>query len=311
MSDRLGRAAAGLALVALLTHPHPPEPAGARVAGAAAGVLEEAERAAASRQVRAYGEGYGHWARGAGADPLAAAGISAGQPRGPIMAGLVGLAAAIGLQEVAALFLYLRSDLAEHERDWAMFDLCLEVIPWIDPHFVDAYTIRAVYFMGSDPDRSRQILLEGVRANPGDWELWTDLAMLELRPPEGRAPDLAQVLRYLQGAVQGKHPHFVRRLFAAVLAGAGLRAEAERTYLDLLAEPGLAPADAALTEAALADLRAGRDKLKEYLARPSLDARRTAANRMLGKGLGHEHDPGPGDGHDHDHDHDHDGRPDH
>ena len=271
----------------------PSSPTSTRYAG---GSMENALQALAqgaadtkSTNKRAYDEKYAHWAStgGDGKKALENVGMLQAADEAPVVAGLVGIAAATGLRDLAAVALYLLSDNAEHEGDWELCDICLRAIPLVDPHFVDAYLLRAYFLRKSDPDEAEGILLRGAKWNPDDWELWNDLAWLHLRPVKGRKPNPKRALQFLGSAVAVKHPYHVLRMYAYVLAHLGEKKVAEQVFRNMLNKPGLSQSDRRLAQRGLEDLQRGYDRLQERIFKKKSQ-------------------PEPEFHHHHDHDHDDD-----
>ena len=283
-----------LALIGLFLRPSPPT--STRYAG---GSMENALEALAqgaadtkSTNKRAFDDQYSHWATkgGDGKKALKNAGLVQAAEEAPVVAGLVGIAAATGLRDLAAVALYLLSDDAEHKGDWELCDICLRAIPLVDPHFVDAYLLRAYFLRKSDPDEAERILLRGVKWNPNDWELWNDLAWLHLRSVKGRKPNPKKALQFLGSAVSVKHPYHVLRMYAYVLAHLGEKKVAEEVYQKMLKKPGLSEGDRRLAKRGLEDLQRGYDRLQERIFNKKSQPEPE---------FHHHHD------HDHDDDHDH------
>lgn len=296
--------AALLLLSAAIIRPAPPDDS--RYVGGSMGsaleLLAETGRAAGSSDRRAFDAGYDHWATahplppagastGAGASTTPAAVLPLAPPPHPVLAGAVGLASAMGLRDLTALALYLESERAEHDNDWELNELCLRAIPMVDPHFVDAYLIRA-YFVGrKDPAAAEAILRQGVRWNPEDWELWSDLAWLKLRPVAGRIPDPAAARPLLERAVAVRHPYFVRRLYATLLFHLGDEDGAADQYTAMVEDPTLPEYDRLLAVRGLQELVAGYDRFADrVLRRPGTVP--TVRHGDVCPGCGHDHAPG-------------------
>jgi len=231
-------------------------------------VLADGAATSHSLDGRAFDEDYRHWqvADGGARAALAATGMTAAAEQSPVVAGLVGIAAATGLRDLAAVSLYLLSDHAEDEGDWDLCDMCLRAIPFVDPHFVDAYLIRAFLLAKTNPEEAERILRRGATWNPGDWEIWHDLAWLYLRPIDQRVPDPRRALTYLEAAVRVKHPMSVGRLYAYVLAHVGRRAEASAVFRGMLDRTALDDRDRSLALRGLDEIARGRDRLAERMA---------------------------------------------
>ena len=260
-------------LASFVIRPNPPQDT-RFVGGSLEGAMKILADGAASKKSagrRALEDDYEHWSdsqESASADPLSTVGLTSAQQESPVIAGLIGIASATGLRDLAAVSLYLLSEKAEHTGDWELCDLCLRAIPLVDPHFVDAYLIRAFFFFKSNPAKAEEILLRAVRWNPEDWELWNDLAWLHLRRTKAREADPHKALKYLEAAVAVRHPYFVERLYAYVLAHLGKKNKARSVFERMLAGEDLPQSDRVLAERGLAELQRGYDRLKDrYLSR--------------------------------------------
>lgn len=113
------------------------------------------------------------------------------------------------------------------------------------------------YHQGGDPRRAADVLRSGVRARPGDADLWIGYGNALVIHAEGKVVPAAQLAFERAARIAPDHPAlpYFRGL---ALAQAGKFAEAERIWRALLAN---APPDAAwrpMVEARLAALPAGR-----------------------------------------------------
>ncbi len=122
---------------------------------------------------------------------------------------------------------YIGGHLAS-DRRFPELKRLVETVVALDPHFVDAYTLGALFLNYSAGDITGAIaLLEGgVRANPTRWEIPHDLARtyyLDLK-------DYRQALHWFQvtDRLPGR-PHYVPRFIARLYAATGER----ETALDL------------------------------------------------------------------------------
>ncbi len=98
----------------------------------------------------------------------------------------------------------------------------VETVVALDPHFVDAYTLGALFLSYSAGDIAEAIALleRGVRANPTRWEIPHDLARtyyLDLK-------DYRQALHWFEvtNRLPGR-PHYVPRFVARLYAATGER----------------------------------------------------------------------------------------
>jgi len=204
---------------------------------------------------------YRHWDTGTAPHPRPALPAAPDEGAPPMVAGLVAVADALGLRELAGLGLYLLSDMAEDREDWVAVDLLLRAIPYVDPRMADAYIILSFIRRVDDPAGAEEILLRGVHYNPDVWELWYDLAWLQIGPHHRGDPDLWKARRYLEGALAAPHPLFLTRTYGAVLQAQGRKAEAEKLYRELLARPDLPDVDRVATQQALKDCEQDVDRL--------------------------------------------------
>ena len=246
--------------------PHPPPaPAAGADLGEALAMLGGADAKHGGEQHAPMDAGYRHWDAAdpsARSKPPSSASASASEDRRPpVVAGLVAVAGALGLSELAGLSLYLLADLAEDQEDWEATDLLLRAIPYVDPRMVDAYVIMSFIRRVDDPASAEEVLLRGVTYNPDVWELWYDLAWLQIGPHHKGEPDLEKARRYLEGGIAAPHPHFLTRTLGVVMQALGQKAEAEKLYRTLLARRDLPGEDRVATERALDDLQHDVDKL--------------------------------------------------
>jgi tetratricopeptide (TPR) repeat protein len=98
----------------------------------------------------------------------------------------------------------------------------VEAVVGLDPHFVEAYTLGALFlnYSGAHVQASLDLLQRGYRANPGRWELPHDIARtyyLDLK-------DYAKALEWFQitDKIPGR-PHYVPRFIARLYAATGHR----------------------------------------------------------------------------------------
>jgi tetratricopeptide (TPR) repeat protein len=260
----------GFALLAAaaVLHPQPPPPAVSGTGGVndAVALLARLEETDQPRATRTFTGEYKHWS-GPKAGAVTPPPEAKLERPSPVAAGIVAVATALGLKDVAALTLYLMADEAEDSGDYVMNDICLRAIPMVDPHFVDAYILLAFVRQTSEPERAAAYLREGLKWNPLDWELWYDLAWIYLRPRPGFKPDYELALTYLKGCLQVSHPYFVNRVAAMVLMASGKRALGLAHLRELLMFRNLPEQDRIATERLIRDGANGIDRLSHYMER--------------------------------------------
>jgi hypothetical protein len=275
-----------------------------------------------AREGRAIDNDYSHWSgpvdEVSAESAAAALGVKTADRDSPVVAGIVGIASLTGLRELASIFLYLLSDYGEAEEDYELVDICLRAIPHVDPHFVDAYIIRAYFYSLTDVPQAERILLGGLKWNPNDWELYNDLAWLYLRNTTLRNPDPHTALRYLKAGIMVKHPYSLRRLYAYLLAHLRQFEEAERVFLEMIDDEGIPVSDLKKAAVGLESVQRREDRLAGTVFSKviKVDEQEGEAPVHPGTGCGdpnctidhskdtstheHEHDCGdPNCGHDH------------
>ena len=94
----------------------------------------------------------------------------------------------------------------------------LDTVVGLDPHFVEAYTLGALFlnYSGAQPQAALDLLQRGYHANPDRWELPYDIARtyyLELKD-YAKALEWFQITDRLPGRPQYV-PRFIARLYAA------------------------------------------------------------------------------------------------
>jgi tetratricopeptide (TPR) repeat protein len=253
---------------------------------------------------RALDDAYSHWAKAStpeengGETAVTLAGVKTANEDSPLVAGIVGLAAVTGLRELASIFLYLLSDYGESNNDLDLVDICLRAIPFVDPHFVDAYIIRGYFFALTQPIKSEEILLRGLRWNPEDWELYSDLAWLYLRNTSVRKPQPLTALKYLKAAMMVKHPYLLERLYGFLLAHVGQKEEAFEVFNKMIADPSISYIDLKQAEKGLDSLKRGEDRMARIFNK-EIGVGKQEGTVPVCTHCGHHHAPGL---HTHDHD---------
>jgi len=135
--------------------------------------------------------------------------------------------ASLGFQNVAAdaIWLLTIQYIGEHlASDWKMPELfrMVDTVVTLDPHFVEAYTLGALFmnYAGGNVAGAIALLERGARANPTRWELAHDLARtyyLDIK-------DYAKAVYWFEvtDRLPGR-PHYVPRFIARLYAATGHR----------------------------------------------------------------------------------------
>lgn len=224
--------------------------------------MSRVEFAAYDRQ-RSYDEGFRHWAEVYGPREQTPR-VSEGEGPPPALAGLVGLASALGIREVAALGVFVLADRADATGDFTLMRLYLHASTELDPRFLAPASILGYIYRRREPARARQVLSRALEANPDSWELWNDLAWIALRPGPNVPPDLDEAARLLRGATTNRHPYHVRRLLALVEDARGDR-EASREALHSMLGPDIDRVNRQAAERLLEGLESGVNPLRKRL----------------------------------------------
>lgn len=125
--------------------------------------------------------------------------------------------ATAGLHSVIADLLWLKciQYTGEHfagDFKFTWLDHMCTTITRLDPHFVDVYQWGGIYLaaLNADSDRSIELLQEGIRNNPGQWELPFEIARTYVlnRPDDPESPRMAGL--YLAMATSMGAPDFVQ-----------------------------------------------------------------------------------------------------
>ncbi len=137
--------------------------------------------------------------------------------------------ALMGMRSIAALLLWLKMDEASHRNDWQLVNICLDAIMKIDPHFIEAFLLRAyVHVTEGCYDKAAEVLMEGLRHNKNGYALYFELGMHYYRRYKKRPSMPREALKWFKKAVSFEHPRYVERMYAYCLARAGRIREAER-----------------------------------------------------------------------------------
>lgn len=97
------------------------------------------------------------------------------------------------------------------EKNQSLLPL-LQTIIDLDPHFVEAYELMGGTILPKTGrfDQGKQVLAEGIKNNPYDWEMYREMAMLYAW--DGREPEKA--LPYAEAGLVQANDDFSRRLMS-------------------------------------------------------------------------------------------------
>ncbi|NLI78803.1 MAG: hypothetical protein GX442_20475 [Candidatus Riflebacteria bacterium] len=172
--------------------------------------------------VHVHGPGCGH------AHALADEQTETGGPA--ISNGLILILEHLGMRELAANLLWIQMDADSHRGLWHRVEFALELIPAIDPHFVEAYLLLAyVQDMNKQFDRSLATLRAGARNNPWRSELPIQIGVQCFNHTGRHGPgrDLPAALdAFTQACRLSDCPGYAFRLRAITLVASGRRDEA-------------------------------------------------------------------------------------
>ena len=155
-----------------------------------------------------------------------------GEPAPPaVSAGLILILHNLGLGELAANLLWIQMDSDSHAGLWHRVNFYLELIPKIDPHFVEAFLLRANLLDQGfrDVAKAMDLLETGIRSNPFHSELYVQLGVYALNYHNLHGPkrDLKKALEAFSKALAfPETPAHICRLYALTMAATGKRDEA-------------------------------------------------------------------------------------
>lgn len=148
-----------------------------------------------------------------------------------ISPGLVILLRELGFAELAANLLWIQMDADSHRGLWHRVEVALELIPALDPTFIDAYLLRS--FLLDEylkrHDEALLILENAVKQVPNRIELWQQIGLFCLNHSGRHGPQrrLERALEAFQNMLQfSEPPPQAIRLIAVTLAAMERREEA-------------------------------------------------------------------------------------
>lgn len=175
-------------------------------------------------------EGHEHHEHGKANDPA-------------VSPGLVLLLRQLGFAELAANLLWIQMDADSHRGLWHRVEFALELIPALDPTFVDAYLLRSFLLdeYQKRHDEALQILEDAVKQLPNRIELWQQIGLVCVNHTGRHGPK-----RHLQRALEAFQtmtsfpdaPPQSARLVAVTLAAMERRDEAVRVLQESSRDPG-------------------------------------------------------------------------
>ena len=154
----------------------------------------------------------------------------AGEGGPAISNGLILILEHLGMRELAANLLWIQMDADSHRGLWHRVEFALELIPAIDPHFVEAYLLLAyVQDMNKQFDRSLATLRAGALNNPWRSELPVQIGVQCFNHLGRHGPDRdlpGALAAFTQACRLSDCPGYAFRLRAITLAALGRRDEA-------------------------------------------------------------------------------------
>ena len=155
-----------------------------------------------------------------------------GQASDPAVSpGFVLLLRQLGFAELAANLLWIQMDADSHRGLWHRVEFALELIPALDPTFVDAYLLRSFLLdeYQKRHDEALQILEGAARQLPNRIELWQQIGIFCLNHtgrhgPKRLLPRALEAFQVMAGFSDA--PLQSPRLLAVTLAAMERRAEA-------------------------------------------------------------------------------------
>lgn len=171
------------------------------------------------------------------------AGHAYGAGDSSVSPGLVILLRQLGFAELAANLLWIQMDADLHAGLWHRVTYALELIPVLDPTFIDAFLLRA-YLLDEFEGRHAEAvkhLEKALKQNPHRLELWQQLGIYCLNHGGRHGPtrDLSKALEafYRASNFVDAPPHMIR-MVAATLAAMERREEAVRLLREVMSIPG-------------------------------------------------------------------------
>jgi len=153
----------------------------------------------------------------------------------------------LGFAELAANLLWIQMDADSHRELWHRVNFALELIPALDPTFVDAYLLRSFLldeYQGRH-DEALQILEKAVQQIPNRIELWQQIGLFCLNHNGRHGPErhLERALdAFLRACDFSDPPLYLVRMAAVTLAAMERRDEAVR-LLEKVASTAERPPD--------------------------------------------------------------------
>jgi len=135
----------------------------------------------------------------------------------------------IGLQEVVAGLLWVRTDEFFHSGNYEAIVPMVRMITWLDPHMVDVYSVGAWHLDYNFVDSGQRadhryfvpavkFLEEGIANNPTIFDLYFDLAFVHYYLKAG---DFVKAEKYMRQAAKHNPPTYVYREIAHALEKQG------------------------------------------------------------------------------------------
>ncbi len=152
-------------------------------------------------------------------------------PDPAVSPGLVMLLRQLGFAELAANLLWIQMDADSHRGLWHRVEIALEIIPALDPTFIDAYLLRSFLLdeYQKRHDEALQILENAVKQIPNRIELWQQIGLFCMNHsrrhgPVRRLPQALDAFQKMYAFPDAPPP--AARLVAVTLAAMERRNEA-------------------------------------------------------------------------------------
>ncbi|MBF0548617.1 MAG: hypothetical protein HQM08_29575 [Candidatus Riflebacteria bacterium] len=137
----------------------------------------------------------------------------------------------LGLAELAANLLWVQMDEDSHKGLWHRVNFYLDLIPRIDPHFIEAWLLKAYILdqVNKLHDESLALLEKATEHNPMSWEIHQQIGVqaFNFKNFHGPKRDLKKALEHFTMVSEfSNRPDYIDNFIAYTLAALGKRAEA-------------------------------------------------------------------------------------
>lgn len=137
----------------------------------------------------------------------------------------------LGFAELAANLLWVQMDADSHREMWHRVDFALDLIPALDPTFIEAYLLKSFFLdtYRKEHDRALDVLEKAVKHVANRIEIWQQIGVLCLNQGgrHGEKRNLPRALEAFGMMLRfSEPPEYAIRLYAVTLAALERRAEA-------------------------------------------------------------------------------------